>query len=151
MQTNATFSLVNSNKKCWRATQLATDGSLKFPCCRLVTNDQYNTSSRVMNHVIAANQPLHLLRLFSDIMSQNATGTYDIEAERAVTVAYVEESFRALYDISAVISLVVIGMDSRARCNIFGVPRSPVPLTSVHLSCTDTCIWSRGCPFMTGT
>ena len=45
----------------------------------------------------------------------------------------------------------LIGMDSRARCNIFGVPRSPVPMTSVHLSCTDTCIWSRGCPFMTGT
>ena len=29
--------------------------------------------------------------------------------------------------------------------------RPSVPLTSGHLSCTDTFAWSRGCPFMTGT
>ena len=53
MQTNATFSVVISTKN--RAPKLGTDSSLKFPCCRLVTNDQYVTSSRPMNHVIAAN------------------------------------------------------------------------------------------------
>ena len=51
-----------STKNCLRAPKLATVSSLKFPCCRLVTNEQYQrdaTSSRVINHVIAANQPLH--------------------------------------------------------------------------------------------
>ena len=67
MQTNATFSVVISTKNRWRAPNLGTDSSLKFPCCRLVTNEQYVTSSRLMNHVIAANQPLHWLRLFHDI------------------------------------------------------------------------------------
>ena len=69
-----------------------------------------------MNHVIAANQPLHWLRLFYDITSEkscilfvqpamsknrtvlslyqrieevNANGTYDIEANRESHVAYV--------------------------------------------------------------
>ena len=49
--------------------------SLKFPCCRLVTNEQYQrdaTSSRVMNHVIAVNQPLHWLRLLYDITSEKS-------------------------------------------------------------------------------
>ena len=49
-----------------------TDSSLKFPCCRLVTDEQYVTSSRVMNHVIAANQPLHWLRLFYDTTSEKS-------------------------------------------------------------------------------
>ena len=61
-----------STKNRWRASKLATDSSLKFPCCRLVTNEQYITSSRVMNHVIAANQPLHWLRLFYDITSEKS-------------------------------------------------------------------------------
>ena len=58
-----------------RAPKLATVSSLKFPCCRLVTNEQYQrdaTSSRVMNHVIAANQPLHWLRLLYDITSEKS-------------------------------------------------------------------------------
>ena len=36
MQTNATFSVVISTKNRWRAPKLATDRSLKCPCCRLV-------------------------------------------------------------------------------------------------------------------
>ena len=60
------------NKNRWRAPKLGSDSSLKFPCCRLVTNEQYVTSSRVMNHVIAANQPLHWLRLFHDITSEKS-------------------------------------------------------------------------------
>ena len=35
-KTNATFSVVISTKNRWRAPKLATDRSLKFPCCRLV-------------------------------------------------------------------------------------------------------------------
>ena len=66
------FSVVISTKNRWRASKLATDSSLKFPCCRLVTNEQYITSSRVMNHVIVANQPLHWLRLFYDITSEKS-------------------------------------------------------------------------------
>ena len=72
MQTNATFSVVISTKNRWRASKLATDSSLKFPCCRLVTNEQYITSSRVMNHVIVANHPLHWFRLFYDITSEKS-------------------------------------------------------------------------------
>ena len=70
MQTNATFSVVISTKNCLGAPKRVTVSSLKFPCCRLVTNEQYQrdaTSSRVMNHVIGANQPLHWLRLLYDI------------------------------------------------------------------------------------
>ena len=75
MQTNATFSVAISTKNCLGAPKLATVSSLKFPCCRLVTNEQYQrdaTSSRVMNHVIGANQPLHLLRLLYDITSEKS-------------------------------------------------------------------------------
>ena len=36
METNATFSVVISTRNRWRAPKLATDRSLKFPCCRLV-------------------------------------------------------------------------------------------------------------------
>ena len=72
MQRNATFSVVISTKNRRRATKLATDSSLKFPCSRLVINEQYVTSSIVMNHVIAANQPLHWLRLFHDITSEKS-------------------------------------------------------------------------------
>ena len=72
MQTNATFSVVISTKNRWRAPKLGTDSSLKFPCCRMVTNEQYVTSSSVMSHVIAANQPLHCLRLFHDITSEKS-------------------------------------------------------------------------------
>ena len=46
-----------SAKNLWRAPKVGTDSSLKFPCCRLVTNEQYVTSSRLMNHVIAATNP----------------------------------------------------------------------------------------------
>ena len=81
MQTNATFSVVISTKNCWRAPKLRTDSSLKFPCCRLLTNKQYITSSRLMNHVIAANQPLHWLRLFHDI---NGKVTYYVCSTRDV-------------------------------------------------------------------
>ena len=75
MQTNATFSVVISTKHCLRAPKLATVSSLNFPCCRLVTNEQYQryaTSSRVMNHVIAANQLLHWSRLLYDITSEKS-------------------------------------------------------------------------------
>ena len=74
MQTNATFSVVISTKNRWRAPKLGADSSLKFPCCRLVINEQYVTSSRVVIHVIAANQHLHShwLRLFHDITSENS-------------------------------------------------------------------------------
>ena len=47
-----------------------------YPCCRLVTNEQYQrdatSSTRVMNHVIAANQPLHWLRLLYNITSEKS-------------------------------------------------------------------------------
>ena len=48
--------------------------TVRLTCCRLVTNEQYVKSSRVMNHVIAVNQPLHShwLRLFHDITSEKS-------------------------------------------------------------------------------
>ena len=61
------------NQKSLRAPKLGADSSLKFPCCRLVTNEQYVTSSRLINHVIAANQPLHWLHLFHDIKSEKSS------------------------------------------------------------------------------
>ena len=67
--------MVISTKNCLRAPKLATVSSLKCPCCRLVTNEQYQrdaTSSRMMNHMIAANQPLHWLRLLYDITSEKS-------------------------------------------------------------------------------
>ena len=70
-----TFSVVISTKNRWRAPKLGTDSSLKCPCCRLVTNEQYVTSSRLINYVIAANHPLHWLRLFHDI---NGKVTYSV-------------------------------------------------------------------------
>ena len=72
MQTNATFSVVISTKNRWLAPKLGTDSSLKFPCCRLVTKTSNMSSSRVMIHVIAANQHLHWLRLFHDITSEKS-------------------------------------------------------------------------------
>ena len=56
-------------------------GSHTFPCCRLVANEQYVTSSRLMNHVFAANQPLHWLHLFHDI---NGKVTYYVCSPRDV-------------------------------------------------------------------
>ena len=47
-----------------------------WPC-----NEQYVTSSRLMNHVIAANHPLHWLRLFHDI---NGNVTYSVCSTRDV-------------------------------------------------------------------
>ena len=81
---NATFSVVISNKNRWRAPKIVTNSSLKFPCCRLVTNEQYVTSSRLMNHVIAANQPLHWLRLLDDInrkVTYSVCSTRDLEEQ----------------------------------------------------------------------
>ena len=43
------------------------DSSLKCPCCRLRPTSNTSRPSRVTNHVIVANQPLHWLRLFYDI------------------------------------------------------------------------------------
>ena len=60
------------NQKSLARTPIATDSSLKFPCCRLVTNEQYVTSSRVMIHVIAVNQHLNWLRLFYDTTSEKS-------------------------------------------------------------------------------
>ena len=68
MQTNATFSVVISTKNHWRAPKLATDSSLNV----LSSGDQHVKSSRVMNHAIAENQPLHWLRLFHDITSEQS-------------------------------------------------------------------------------
>ena len=63
------------------APKLGTDSSHKFPCCRLVANEQYVTSSRLMNHVFAANQPIHWLRLFHDITGKV---TYSVCSSRDV-------------------------------------------------------------------
>ena len=125
MQTNATFSVVISTKNCWRAPKLGTDSSLKFPCCRLVTNEQYVTSSRLMNHMIAANQPLHWLRLFHDSngkVTYSVCSTRDVEEQnnslfgttnrgavpsgrrtscRAVAVEPVRQNANGTYDIEA--------------------------------------------------
>ena len=72
------------NQKSLARTQIATDSSLKLACCRLVTAEQYVTSSRVINHMIAANQPLfHWLRLFYDTTSEKSRilffSTRDVE------------------------------------------------------------------------
>ena len=63
VQTNATLSVVISTKNRWRPPKLGTDSSLKFPCCRLVTNKQYVTSSRLINHVTWLRQTNPLLML----------------------------------------------------------------------------------------
>ena len=43
------------------------------------------------------------------------------------------------------------GGDNRGVLYVASFTCPPVPLTSGHLSCTDTFAWSRGCPFMAGT
>ena len=80
VQRNTTFSVVVSTKNHKRAPQLATGSSLKFPCYHLVTNEQYFTSSKVMNHVIAASW----LHLFYDL--HVVTVTYSV-----FSIRYVEE------------------------------------------------------------
>ena len=60
------------NQKSLARAQIATDSSLILPCCRLVTDEQYVTSSRVINHMIAANHPLHWSRLFHDTTSEKS-------------------------------------------------------------------------------
>ena len=57
------------NQKSLASAKIATDSSLKLPCCHLVTDELYVTSSRVINHMIAANQPL---RLFYDTTSEKS-------------------------------------------------------------------------------
>ena len=60
------------NQNSLARAQIATDSSLKLPCCRMVTDEQYVTSSRVINRMIAANQPLHWLSLFYDTTSDKS-------------------------------------------------------------------------------
>ena len=60
------------NQKSLARAQIATDSSPKLLCCRLVTDEQYVTSSRVINHVIAVNQLLHWLHLFYDTTSEKS-------------------------------------------------------------------------------
>ena len=69
------------NQKSLARTQTWDRQFAQIPCCRLVTNEQYVTSSRLMNYVIAANQPLHWLRLFHDI---NGKVTYSVCSTRDV-------------------------------------------------------------------
>ena len=59
------------NQKSLARALIATESSLKFPCCRLMPDEQYVTSSRVINHMIGANQPLHWLHLFYDTTSES--------------------------------------------------------------------------------
>ena len=96
MQINATFSVVISTKNRRRATKLATDSSLKFPCSRLVINEQYVTSSRVMNHVIAANQPLHWLRLFHITSEKSRILFFQLEMSKNRTILSVYQRIEVL-------------------------------------------------------
>ena len=64
---------------CWLSVPGITDSANKcrvfggrFNQKSLVTDEQYVTSSRVINHMIAANQPLHWLRLFYDTTSEKS-------------------------------------------------------------------------------
>ena len=50
-----------------------------------------------------------------------------------------------------VFSMNMDGGDNRGVSYVASFTCPPVPLTSGHLSCTDTFAWSRGCPFMAGT
>ena len=50
-----------------------------------------------------------------------------------------------------VFSMHMDGGDNRGVLYVASFTCPPVPLTSGHLSCTDTFAWSRGCPFMAGT
>ena len=61
-----------------------------------------------------------------------------------ITIAYIIMTMR-------VFSMNMAGGDNRVGLYVASFTCPPVPLTSGHLSCTDTFAWSRGCPFMAGT
>ena len=85
MQTNAAFSVVVSTRNRCGATD------------RLVTNDQYVTSSRVFNHMIAANQPLHWLRLFYDTTSEKSRLlSFQLVMSNKITILSLEQGIEVL-------------------------------------------------------
>ena len=129
MQTNATFYVVISTKNRWHTPKLATDSSLKLPCCLLENNEQYATSSRLMNHV----NPFICYVCFT-------TST---------------EKSRILFVQPAMLkNRTILSLDQRIEvlCRL-GEAHHVERLLLSQCSKTQMArkIWSRGCPFMTGT
>ena len=61
-----------------------------------------------------------------------------------ITIAYIIMTMH-------VFSMNMAGGDNHGVLYVASFSCPPVPLMSGHLSCTDTFIWSRGCPFIAGT
>ena len=77
------------NQKSLARALIATD--------RLVTDEQYVTSSRVINHMIAANQPLHWLRLFYDTTSEKSRLLFfQLAMSKKITILSLDQGIEVL-------------------------------------------------------
>ena len=64
---------------------------------RLVTDEQHVTSSRVINHMIAANQPLHWLRLFYDTTSEKSRLLFfQLAMSKKITILSLDQGIEVL-------------------------------------------------------
>ena len=77
------------NQKSLARALIATD--------RLVTDEQYVTSSRVINHMIAANQPLRWLRLFYDTTSEKSRLLFvQLAMSKKITILSLDQGIEVL-------------------------------------------------------
>ena len=77
------------NQKSLARALIATD--------RLVTDEQYVTSSRVINHMISANQPLHWLRLFYDTNTENSRLLFfQLAMSKKITILSLDQGIEVL-------------------------------------------------------
>ena len=66
-------------------------------CDRSVTDEQYVTSSRVINHMIVANQPLHWLRLFYDTTSEKSRLLFfQLAMSKKITILSLDQGIEVL-------------------------------------------------------
>ena len=62
-----------------------------------MTDEQYVTSSRVINHMIAANQPLHWLRLFYDTTSEKSRLLFvQLAMSKKITILSLDQGIEVL-------------------------------------------------------
>ena len=63
----------------------------------IVTDEQYVTSSGVINHMIAANQPLHWLRLFYDTTSEKSRLLFfQLAMSKKITILSLDQGIEVL-------------------------------------------------------